>query len=360
MVLSAILRKIDAGKNAYQPIEASPLDLFRLSDWEDLKLAVGKNSLILPEDKDSFPEQEDCAEEASKIYTAVCEYLQYVRMKIYENNPFWIESGLTIINKILSMPDLNALHRLTLKYENDAEYRIYHPINTMVYVLHIGRNMGYDHLNLGELGLAALLHDVGMFKIPEPIVDKHEKLTGSEFACIKRHPEIGKDILMQFKENSQRQNFLAAIYQHHERENGQGYAEGAKGDEIHEYAKIIGISDSFEAMTHNRPHKKAIMQCDSIRELLKSKHTQFSDKIIKGLLDTLSFYPVGNFVRLNNNAIGMVLAANKCNPLKPVIKLLFDCHGKRVFEDKQINLSENHVLSIVDGVSEDKIALFGN
>jgi HD-GYP domain-containing protein (c-di-GMP phosphodiesterase class II) len=343
---------VKKGNVPFHQIDESRLDLLRLSDWEELKVAVGSSSVALPEI--ALTERGNYTEEASKVYAAVCDYLEYVRMKIYENQPFRIEAGLTIINKILTVSDLNDLHRLTLTYENDADYRIYHPVNTLIYVLIISRNMGYQHVNLVELGMAALLHDVGMFKIPEPITNKHEKLTGSEFAYIKRHPEMGKDILMSFKENAQRQNFLAAVYQHHERENGQGYTEGLKGDEIHEYAKIIGISDSFEAMTHNRPHKKAIMQSASIRELLKLKQTQFSMQIIKSFLDALSLYPVGSHVRLNNNAIGMVQAVNKGNPLKPLIKLLFDCHGKRVFEDKQINLAENTILSIVDGAPEEE------
>jgi HD-GYP domain-containing protein (c-di-GMP phosphodiesterase class II) len=83
-------------------------------------------------------------------------------------------------------------------------------------------------------------------------------------------------------------------YEHHERENGQGYPRGIKGDEICEYAKITGIVDTYEAMTHNRAHRKAIIQNVSIRELILSKNLMFSPKIIKAFIKEISLYPTAD------------------------------------------------------------------
>jgi len=109
-------------------------------------------------------------------------------------------------------------------------------------------------------------------------------------------------------------NVGRAIYEHHERENGQGYPSGLKGDEISEYAKIIGICDSYEAMTHDRPHKKAAAQYSSVLQLAGSKDLLFSPNIVKIFLDEITLYPIGSYVRLNNKALCIVVGTNPNNP----------------------------------------------
>ena len=213
--------------------------------------------------------------------------------------------------------------------------------------------MEYSRTQLFELGFSALLYDVGIFRIPESITKKEGKLTDSEVALIRKHPEMGQDILSTFKEDHP---WLPRVaYEHHERENGQGYPRGLKGEEICEYAKIVGIVDTYEAMIHNRPHRKAITQHVSVRELIWSKSLMFSSKIIKVFIKEISIYPIGSYVRLNNKAIGMVIATNEENPMKPVIKLLFDGKGNVMSEDRILKLDENPLLHVADSVSEEEI-----
>jgi len=117
----------------------------------------------------------------------------------------------------------------------------------------------------------------------------------------------------------------------------------------------VGIVDTYEAMIHNRPHRKAIMEHVSIRELIWSKSLMFSPKIIKAFIKEISIYPIGSYVRLNNRAAGMVIATNEENPMKPALKLLFDGQGNIMMEDKIIKLDENPLLHIVESVSEEEI-----
>jgi HD-GYP domain-containing protein (c-di-GMP phosphodiesterase class II) len=148
---------------------------------------------------------------------------------------------------------------------------------------------------------------------------------------------------------------LETIYEHHERENGQGYPQGLKGDKIGEYAKVIGICDSYEAMTHNRPHKKALMQFDSVRQLIESKELLFSPQILKVFLEEMSLYPIGSYVKLNNSAIGRVSQTNRSQPMKPVINLIFDGRGKKAEIGEVIDLAQNYVLNVVDVVAEEDL-----
>jgi len=223
----------------------------------------------------------------------------------------------------------------------------------LIYALKIGQGLGYSREQLFELGLSAFLYDVGIFKIPERITKKEGKLTNSEVAIIRKHPEIGRAILSPFKKDYP---WLPRVaYEHHERENGQGYPRGLKGEQICEYAKIVGIVDTYEAMIHNRPHRKAITEYVSIRELIFSKSLLFSSEVIKAFIKEISIYPTGSYVSLNNRATGMVIATNEDNPMKPVIKLLFDGKGNVMGKDRIINLSDNPLLHITDSVSEEEI-----
>jgi len=139
------------------------------------------------------------------------------------------------------------------------------------------------------------------------------------------------------------------------REAGQGYPRGLKGNEIHDYARIIGLVDSYEAMTHNRPYRKALMQSFSAKELIKAKSALFSQLVIKVFLKEISLYPLGSYVVLNNKSIGEVIATDHNHPLRPTVRMLYDGDGNQVRDDIKIKLNENPLFFIVDGVSPEEL-----
>jgi HD-GYP domain-containing protein (c-di-GMP phosphodiesterase class II) len=316
----------------------------RLSDIENLKSEEDGSGIAVMQGRKDL-------EDAEKMYINLQNFMRELREKVTNNQPLQFETALSLIHHITESRNTSEkMYQLTIAFGHEKDYYISHPINAMVYAIMIGWHMGYSHIKLTELALSALLHDIGMFMIPEDIFNKKESLSESELALVKRHPDMGKNCLFSFKDDFP---WLArAVHEHHERENGQGYPRGIIGDDIIEYAKIIGICDSYEAMTHNRPHKKAIMQFASVRELIETKNLSFSPKILKIFLEEISLYPTGSYVKLNNMSIGRVIATNKDQPLKPIIKILFDGHGGRVTEERIINLKENTVLNILSGISE--------
>jgi len=323
-------------------------DSVRLSDVEELKHGADTETTS---GQEPTPLDQNKAE-AENSYRAFQIFIAEVKKTVVNNEKVQFENALIPIRKLIDTQQmLEWIYPLTVaSIVNVEDYLILHSVNVMVYALKMGRHMGYSQKNLTELALAALLHDVGLFMIPENITSKKGFLTESELVLIKRHPDMGKNLLYAFKDDCPW--LLRAVYEHHERENGQGYPEGIKGDEISEYAKIIGMCDSYEAMTHNRPHKKAIMQFVSVRELVETKN--FSSKILKSFLDEISLYPIGSHVKLNNKSIGRVITTNADQPLKPVISLLFDGNGNRIMGERIINLKENPILVISGGVEEDE------
>lgn len=289
------------------------------------------------------------------LYKRAQSCLRNVRDQLKQNKVIDIEPAIGIIKGFIGIHyDMDAeIYQLTLNLEHDDDYFFSHAVNTAIYSLKIGQRLGYSEKQLLELGLSALLCDIGMFKIPDDILNKHGKLSSEEINLIKSHPEFTRNVLLPLKNDYP--EILNAVYQHQERENGQGYPNGIKGNDISEYAKIIGICDSYEAMTHNRPHKKALVQTESIRELIGAKNQLFSPRIIKAFLDEISIFPIGSYVKLNNQNIGCVMATNRSNPLKPTIKMLYDENGRKFAVPRIIDLKAHPVLNIEGSVAPDEL-----
>lgn len=320
--------------------------------------AESNNSRILFSRKDAGPDIPALraveVEDPGKIYESARAYLQQVKENVKHNKLFTIDPALNLVWKIVSMPDLiDRIYGLTVHVHHEEDYNISHQVNTMIYALKMGVGFSFPEKRLLELSVAALLHDVGMFLIPDNITGKSGKLTDGDLSVIKKHPELGRNILAPHRE--QHPWLLEVAYQHHERENGQGYPRGLSGPQISEYAKIIGIVDSYEAMTHNRPYRKALMQAFSAKELIKSKNSLFAPGIIKVFLKVITLYPLGSYVRLNNKAIGRVFATDKARPLRPDIQILFNSEGQRINEEIILKLDENPIFFIQDSLSEDEL-----
>ncbi|WAM34317.1 HD-GYP domain-containing protein [Caldicellulosiruptor morganii] len=144
-----------------------------------------------------------------------------------------------------------------------------------------------DELGLTEdekdvLKFACLLHDIGKIGIKEEILNKKEPLLPQEYEEIKKHPLIGYNIL---KDLDFMQRIQKVILQHHERVDGKGYPYGLKDDEIDLLAKIISVADAYDAMTSDRPYRKAFSKTEALNELQRCSGSQFDRNIVKKLLD---------------------------------------------------------------------------
>ncbi len=303
-----------------------------------------------------MPRSEIEVHKVDDIYLAARTYMEGLRNAVKNNTRVELDAAIALIDKIVDSPELLfGINPSILKFGREKDYDIFQSVHTMIYALRIGLRLNYPYRKLIELGLATLLQNIGMFLIPDSILNKKGNLTDSEITMIKKHPEMCKDILVPYQEECPW--LIEAIYQHHERENGKGYPRGLKENEIVEYAKIIGICDSYEAMTNNRPHKKGLMQFVTVRQLIESRDGLFSPQILKVFLEEMSLYPMGSYVKLNNGAIGRVIHTNRSLPLKPFIKLIFDGRSNKVDTDEFIDMATNSILNVVDVIAEEDLPL---
>ena len=159
-----------------------------------------------------------------------------------------------------------------------------HSARVAEYSEKIARLAGMNDEQCEEVYYAGLLHDVGKIGIDDNIINKKGKLTDEEFAQIKRHPVIGKQILSSISESPYLS--IGANY-HHEKYNGRGYPEGLKGDDIPEIARIIAVADAYDAMTSKRSYRETIPQMMVREELVKGIETQFDPKFARIMLHLL-------------------------------------------------------------------------
>ena len=237
-------------------------------------------------------------------------------------------------------------------------YLIGHLVNVCLISIKVGLGLGYNKSKLNELAISGFLYDIGMIKVMD-IVQQPRKLTVEEYSKIKQHPIYGEEILKKVKDLTK-----VAIYvsrEQHERMNGAGYPKGLKNDEISEYARIVGLIDVYEAMTHPRPHRKRFSPYEAMKEILKAKN-QFDPRFLKVLISEISIYPVGSWVELSTHEIGKVIRINRDLPLRPTVNVIFGPDGRKLDEVKSIDLTRHPTLYIKKplGDSELKTKLTAN
>ena len=149
------------------------------------------------------------------------------------------------------------------------------------YSKEIAKRLGKSDEELERIYLISLLHDIGKIGIPDEIINKQTKLTDEEFEVIKTHPEIGSDILKNIETIPE---IRTGVRWHHERFDGNGYPDGLKASEIPEYAQIIAVADSYDAMTSNRSYRNLMSQATVRKEIEKGSGSQFSPAIASIML----------------------------------------------------------------------------
>jgi HD-GYP domain-containing protein (c-di-GMP phosphodiesterase class II) len=148
----------------------------------------------------------------------------------------------------------------------------------------IAKELKYNDWKIERLNMAALLHDVGKIGIDDHILNKPGKLTKEEFDTIKTHPQIGYNILKDIKNL---ENILPIVHYHHERYDGNGYPDGKKPEELSLDVFIVQLADSIDAMSTDRPYRKALHPDIVLDEVRKCSGSQFHPKVVEAYFKML-------------------------------------------------------------------------
>ncbi|AIQ12159.1 HD-GYP domain-containing protein [Paenibacillus durus] len=199
-------------------------------------------------------------------------------------------------------------------------YLYTHSLNVCLYTLVLGIAHGYSRSDLTMLGLGSLLHDIGKTQIPVKILQKPGMLSDEEFRHMQAHTEIGFKIL---KEEPNIPLLVAhCALQHHERINGSGYPRGLLGPQIHEYAKWIGVADSYDAMTSSRVYKKAMLPHQAVEALYVGSGTLYEQQQLEIFRDRVAIYPIGLNIKLSTGESAVVVKIDPSLPHRPVVRVI--------------------------------------
>lgn len=229
-------------------------------------------------------------------------------------------SGLT--ESVLRNPD--ACMWLRLVKDRDS-YTYYHLLDTSALAVALGRHLGFSRAELADIGLGALLIDIGKLKLPQELIGKTGALSDAELEDVKRHVEHGVELV---KHAGVSPRVLEIIANHHERFDGRGYPARLQSRAIPPFARMVAVADFFDAITSDRAYAAGISPHDAMRRLYDEAGHAFQREIVEQFIQCIGIYPTGTLVKLTTGEIGVVVGQNRVRRLKPRLMLIFDATGQ--------------------------------
>lgn len=282
---------------------------------------------------------------AKEIYKQAMLYVIQKEREVQATGKITVDRLFDIAGEIVrSIEKSEQLNSYAVYYFDPADITRSHVINTAIFTTVLARATGYGGDHLIEICATALLHDIGMAKLDAAIFNKPIKqLEPHEINTIKNHSGFGYEIIMQ--SDDKLEEFAQPVYQHHEKGDGSGYPRQLLEKDMHRNARIISLIDTYETLIHPRDHRDALKPPVGIQELIKQEGKRFSRPLMKALIETISLYPTGSYVKLNSGEIAKVIKTNKHLPTRPRVKILFDTRRQST-KQQILDLAQNNLAFI--------------
>ncbi|MEE8441663.1 MAG: HD-GYP domain-containing protein [Spirochaetia bacterium] len=352
-------------ENLFVPenVEIKQKDIDRLKKWGISHVRTeGKPMKELPSAKKNVflqqafntPDQQA----VMQVYSGLAGELQQVFTGIQNKEPVQSVEVDDLVDRLLKLlaEKQNQIVELILYGLQGESGFIENALNCAVLATLIGRNLDMVQHKLLQLASGALLHDVGMLRVPASVRNKKGELTPDEVQAIRAHPVYSYRIItreMKFSEE-----IGVSALQHQERWDGAGYPRQISGTNIVPAARVIAVVDAFEAMVSNRPYRSSMIGYTAMRTILSDNARRFDPNIIKVFIRTMGIYPMGSVVLLNNACIGRVVDVNNAAPLRPRVKVMIDANGHEYPKDggEIIDLASDKKLFIARAVDPKELA----
>jgi len=246
----------------------------------------------------------------------------------------------TIVDHILQ-EEFSLLGLSTLRDYDEPTFT--HVVNVCIFSVAMGQRIGLSKLELYELGLAALFHDLGKVEIPEEILQKPGKFTAAEWEAMKTHTWKGSRKLLEMrKQGGIPIREMLVAFEHHLNLDLSGYPKVSRPRELNFYSKIVAIADAFDAGTTPRIYKTEPMEPHEALKIIEMrKGNHFDPILVKAFINMMGIYPVGTLVILDTFEMGVVYSPNP-NPdeiHRPIVKLISDPWGNSV-DGRLVDLGE--------------------
>ena len=281
-------------------------------------------------------------------YQRACHELQGIKRAVQTRQPWTLDELALIASGVVASLGANDKLVQTVLQQDAGDYLVKNAVSVAIVSVKIAEALRYESAKLEQVALAGLLHDLGMFVLPDSLVYKTGTLTEAELQQIREHPQRGARL---FKDVGEAHPWLEkVILQEHERWDGSGYPHKLAGNQIDEMALVIGLADVFDALMSSRPYRGGVSPHRAIRALLVNGKTVFPHHLLKALVDQLSIYPLGTTVRLNTGETGVVFQLNRQYPLRPILQVSQQALSGQAPVSKTVDMRAETSVHIVEVV----------
>ncbi len=338
-------------------VEIRQRDIDRLHKWQVQAVRTeGKPLKELPStNKNSFLQKAFSTPTQQAVidaYSSLASEMQDVFERVRANTNVKAVEVDAIVDRLLKLltQRRNEVIQLILYGLQGESGFIENAMNCAVLATLVGQNLNMVQHKLIQLATGALLHDVGMLRIPQAVRAKTGELTPDEVRIMQEHPLHSYRIIT--KEMKFAEEIGVAAYQHQERWDGQGYPRQLSGRNIAPMARIIAVVDAFEAMVSKRPYRSSMIGYAAMRTILGDNGRRFDPDILRIFIRTMGIYPIGSVVLLKDGRIGRVVDVNGSAPVRPHVKIMIDPTGREYQRDEGdvVNLAEEKDLFIARAV----------
>lgn len=227
--------------------------------------------------------------------------------------------------------------RWLMQIKHKDAYTAEHSLNVCILAAIFGRHLGLIRGEIEQLALGAMLHDVGKVQVPEAILNKPGALTPEEFAVMREHPSLGRKLLMSAA--GAPASAVDIAYSHHERVDGGGYPRQLQAHQIPYFAKIVALVDTYDAITSDRCYGPGRSSKTALDIIYRERGKHFDEELALAFIQCIGVYPPGSVVELTNGEVGIVIASDAGNKLRPRILLVRDA-DKQLRREKVIDLMQ--------------------
>jgi HD-GYP domain-containing protein (c-di-GMP phosphodiesterase class II) len=248
-----------------------------------------------------------------------------------------------IVDQILS--EETSLIGLTTIRDYD-EYTFTHSVNVCIFAVALGKRLGLGKLQLYDLGMSALFHDIGKSRVPQTILNKTGGLTDDEWSLIAAHPWLGVLAMFQLR-GTQEVPYRAMIvaHEHHMKVDLTGYPRQIRPRQLGMFSKIVAVADGFDAATSRRAYQTVpFTPAQVMLEMRDNRHRGMDPVIVKAFINLTGIYPVGTLVVLDTFELGIVHAVNPLQDMlsRPMVRVVSDAQGNVTHPGTLIDLADRN------------------
>ena len=242
-----------------------------------------------------------------------------------------------IVEELIIQADV-TIHLTGIATHDD--YTLAHSLNCAIYTALLARFCDFSIPQIKVITCGALLHDMGKTLIDKSILNKPGSLHADEFAIIQEHSALGFNLLT--KKRLEISSLVAHMaWQHHEKFDGTGYPRGLQGEEILSYARLLAITDVYEAITGHRPYRKAMKPSDAYAIIKQGLGTAFDENYGRIFLSKIAFYAPGTKVVLNSGEEAIIISVPSDSPQRPVVRVITHASGTPYLVPEDIALVDH-------------------